>query len=185
MSLDYGNVHADIASSILYAANSSFLHAVVWRYHRSGRVLVEKTGKDSAMVSLVARVVEQRLDCGPSGNYTGEFGSLASAKYHLHVTKPIGTPFAKDYDLALQNFKSLQDQAASTDDKRNFIVVDGMNENLRFTRNVFEKRVRSHSYVVFGFTITMSHAGKGNSSTWFGNEIRFALLCDLALIPCS
>lgn len=148
MTVNLESCHAEVASSLLYAAHASFLQTVTWRYHRSGRVLVGKTGKKNALVSLVARVIKQRLDCGPCGNYTGEFGTLASAKYHLQITKPAETPFAEDYDLALQNFRALQDQAASTEDRRNFIVVDGQNENLRFTCNVFEKRVNAHKLIV-------------------------------------
>ncbi|KAF8256482.1 hypothetical protein EI94DRAFT_1645826, partial [Lactarius quietus] len=94
-------------------------------------------------LSVVGHVVEQRLDCGPTGNYvTGEFRSLENAKYQLQLTKPTGTPFAKDYEIALNTSKNMQGQVATTGDRRNFIVADGKNENFRFTKDVFEKRVR-------------------------------------------
>ncbi|KAF8262734.1 hypothetical protein EI94DRAFT_1704548 [Lactarius quietus] len=144
MSHDLTAYQARLAQSQYYVANSSFLHAVTWIYSRTGRILVEKASKNNAVVCVVGHVVEQRLDCGPTGNYiTGEFGSLQKAKYRLQITKPTGTPFTKDYDVALTALKVLQNQATSTGDRRNLIVVDSKNENIHSTKDVFEKRVHA------------------------------------------
>ncbi|KAI9450714.1 hypothetical protein BJY52DRAFT_1227045 [Lactarius psammicola] len=69
-------------------------------------------------MSVVGRVVEHRLHCGPNGNCINRvFGGLAKAK--------------------------IQAQTARTNDRRNFILIDGADRNLRFAQPVFEKRPRS------------------------------------------
>ncbi|KAF8267360.1 hypothetical protein EI94DRAFT_1801764 [Lactarius quietus] len=143
MSHDLTVYQARLAQS-QYVANSSFLHAVTWRYSHMGRILVEKASRNNAVVCVIGHVVEQRLNYGPTGNYiTGEFGSLQKAKYQLQITKPTGTPFVKDYDVALTALKVLQNQATSMGDRHNLIVVDGKSENIRSTKDVFEKRAHA------------------------------------------
>ncbi|KAF8260873.1 hypothetical protein EI94DRAFT_1811118 [Lactarius quietus] len=106
---------ANLAQLQYYTANNSFLHAVTQCYSHTGHILVEKATKNNALVNMVGTVVEQCLDCGPTGNFiTGEFGSLQKVKYQLQLTKPFGTPFMKDYDTALNALKILQNQAHQT-----------------------------------------------------------------------
>ncbi|KAF8258946.1 hypothetical protein EI94DRAFT_1690985 [Lactarius quietus] len=113
-------------------------------------ILVEKSSKNNALLSIVGHVVEQHLDCGPTGNYiTGEFRSLEKAKYQLQLTKLMGTPFVKDYDIALNTSKNMQGQVAATGDRRNFIIADSKNENFRFTKDVFKKKSASLTHAQY------------------------------------
>lgn len=137
------NYRTHLLQSKFYAANPSFLQSVGWRYDESGHVLADKVNRETAIVAVVGQVIQQRLDVGPEGNFlNGKFGSLATAKFTLQLTKQVGTVFANDYDKALEALSKSQNHVASTQDKRNLIVSDGQYRNLRFTRNVFEKRVR-------------------------------------------
>ncbi|KAF8264890.1 hypothetical protein EI94DRAFT_1467953, partial [Lactarius quietus] len=102
--------------------------------------LVEKSSKNNALVSMVGHVIEHHHNCRPTGNFvTGKFRSLEKAKFQLQLTKPNGMPFAKDHNASLNALKNLQNQAATTSDRHNLIVMDGKNENVRFTRDIFEK----------------------------------------------
>ncbi|KAF8263815.1 hypothetical protein EI94DRAFT_1874428 [Lactarius quietus] len=87
--------------------------------------------KISSLSQLCSNVAAH-LDCGPTGNYvTSKFRSLKKAKYQLQLTKPMGTPFVKEYDIALNTSKNM----------RNFIVANGKNENFHFTKDMFEKKM--------------------------------------------
>ena len=134
---------ANIVQSASYAACPGFLPALGWRTDKAGHVLVSKSSNENAVVSVIGRVLELRLDCGPTGNFVkGRFGGLQTAKYHCLLEKPDKTPFANDFDKSLSNFERVQSNIASTANKNNFIIVDGQQKHLRFTRYVFEKRER-------------------------------------------
>ena len=89
-------------------------------------------------------MLDHRLCCDPNGNYlepNSPWGSLATAKFQVQLGRPIGTMFASDYDKVIENMERLQQQVAVSNDRQNFIVPDGGNKNLRFTRKIFEQRV--------------------------------------------
>lgn len=71
---------------------------------------------------------------------TGKYGTLDTAKFHLLLGKPTGTPFADDFDKGLGTFDKIQADIASTQNRVNFMVVDGKEKGLRFTRAVFNKK---------------------------------------------
>lgn len=126
-----------------YAAHPRYMQGTKWRSERSGHVLIDTLTSGCAVASVVGRVIDFRLNCGPSGGYLGRgLGSLVAAKYQFQLAKPENTPFAADFDKVLQNIEQLQSATASSPVRRNFIVVDGQSRNLRFTRNIFEKRPR-------------------------------------------
>jgi len=130
-----------LLQSKVYAASPAFIQNVRWQYENNRHVLLDVSTGSNIVATVVGRVLEHR--CGPNGNYldlNSKYVTLATAKYQLLLGKPIGTPFALDYDKVLENVGSIQAQAASTNDRCNFIVADGINRNLRFTRKVFEKR---------------------------------------------
>lgn len=125
-----------------YGAHPDFVAGVGWRLGKNGHVLFDKKSKIAAVSTVVGRVLEYKLNCGPSGNYiNSEYGSLQTAKYELHLEKPTETLFASDFDTVLKNLMSLQDLVAGTDDRRNLIVKEGEDFHLRFATKVFEKRV--------------------------------------------
>ncbi|KAH9014415.1 hypothetical protein EDB85DRAFT_1899227 [Lactarius pseudohatsudake] len=129
--------------SELYSPTSAFLSAVSWRSDRYGNVLVDRQTRGNAVASVVGRVLPGHLDCGPRGNFSNlGFGSLQTSKFQLHIGKPSGTVFATDFDKALANITTIQQLKASTGKSVNFIVMDGQETNLRFARNVYEKRPR-------------------------------------------
>ena len=129
--------------SRFYAAHPRYQQGTKWRTDRSGHVLADRLNSANAVASIVGRVLEFRLNCDPNGSYLNRgVGSLATAKYHFLLCKPEKTPFAQDFDKALDHLEHLQSSIASTESRRNLFVVDMIGRNLRFSRNVFEKRVR-------------------------------------------
>jgi hypothetical protein len=126
-----------------YCASSNFLENIEWRSQRNGQVLFDISGKCNLVASVVGRIIDHHFNCGPTGNYVNRnYGSLEGAKYQLHVSKPTGTPFAKDFEKVLQNLNTVQDQIASTPVRSNLIARVGTMDTVRFARSVFEKRVR-------------------------------------------
>lgn len=125
-----------------YAAIPGFLSTLRWHPDRTGHVLARKTG-DIAIVSVVGRVLEKKLDCGPQGNFfhKGRYGGLEkTTKFRLYLGKPTDTPFAEDFDKTIAGLRKVQDEIAFTQEHPNLIEVDGQETHLRFTRNVFEQR---------------------------------------------
>ena len=132
---------SNLLLSPLYTASPGFLPSLGWHSEKTGHALVIKKTGENAVASVVGRVQERRLDCGPIGNFQkGRYGGLQTAKFHLLLGKPTGTPFADDFEKALTTFNKIQTDIASTQNRVNFLVVDGHDKHLRFTRNVFDKR---------------------------------------------
>ena len=102
--------------------------------------MIKKTG-ENAVASVVSWVQERRLDCGPIGNFQkGRYGGLQTAKFHLLLGKPTRTLFVDDFEKALTTFNKIQIDIASTQNRVNFLIVDGRKKHLHFTHNMFDKR---------------------------------------------
>jgi hypothetical protein len=125
-----------------YAASPGFR---TWGCEKSGHVLITQETGDTAILSVVGRVLEKGLNCGPRGNFfhKGIYGGLQTAKFRLFLGKPTDTPFAGDFDKAIAGLRKVQGEIAFTLKHLNLIVVDGQETQLRFTRNVFEERERT------------------------------------------
>ena len=137
---------AQLLQSKNYVPTLHFLQQIRWQYEEAGHVLVDSSSGSNVVAVVVARVLEHYLCCEPNGNYLNSdstFVTLATAKFQLQLGRPIGTVFAINYDKFLENVAKIQAQIASTQDRRNFIIVDRPNRNLRFARKIFQKWVRS------------------------------------------
>lgn len=129
--------------SRFYAAHPRYKQGTKWRSDRSGHILADRLSSANAVASVVGRVLDYRLNCGPNGSYLNRgVGSLVAAKYQFLLCKPEKTPFAEDFDKAAEHLDHLQAAVVSSQSRRNLFVVDMIGRNLRFSRNVFEKRVR-------------------------------------------
>jgi hypothetical protein len=142
MDRDLPCLHAELLRAKAYAANPAFAQGLGWRPENSGNVLVDNDSAENAVTTVVGRVLETRLNCDAHGNYvSGRYGDLSTAKFHLLLGKPTGTPFADDFEKFIQHFEKIQENIASTQDHQNFIVPDRQAKVLRFTQRVFEERV--------------------------------------------
>ena len=126
-----------------YGASPVFISGVGWQDENWGHVVVNKTTKEKMVISVVGRILNLRLFVTPNGNYTSDrYGDFSAAKFHFLLAKPIDTPFDNDFDIVLEHLEKIQSEVASTPNRLNLIVPGAGSNNLRFTRNVFEKRVR-------------------------------------------
>ncbi|KAH9017857.1 hypothetical protein EDB85DRAFT_2154896 [Lactarius pseudohatsudake] len=91
-------------------------------------------------MAVVGRALPNRLNCEPHGNFNRNYGPFEAVKFQIQMVKPVDTPFEKDFDKAVEVLTKIQAQAASTPDRRNFIVVEAGNKNFRFGEHVFQKR---------------------------------------------
>ena len=127
-----------------YCASPVFLSGVGWQVEQAGHVLVDKLTDANTVAIVVGRVSNECLFVTPNGNCGTnfkQFGGFSKIKFLFLIEKPNDTPFAEDFDKALENFEKIQTQIASTRKHLNFISSDDGDKLLRFTRNVFEKRV--------------------------------------------
>src|SRR6266702_617366 len=95
---------SQLLQSILYGASPVFLRGTGWQPDRSGHVLIDKTTNGNAVASVVGRVLDHCLNCGPNVNFIDcNYRTLAMANYQLQLGEPQGTPFAPDYDKVLDH----------------------------------------------------------------------------------
>jgi len=81
------------------------------------------------VASVVGRVVDHRLFCGPSDKFLSrEFGPLEKAKFQVYLARPILPAFATDFDEVVDEPGKMQGQIASYSNRRNLIEVDGQTE---------------------------------------------------------
>ncbi|KAI9435942.1 hypothetical protein H4582DRAFT_1854634 [Lactarius indigo] len=143
MEHDLAAYQAALALSKLYVANAEVIENVCWRQGRTGDVLKVKKSNVDVVMSIVGYVPDNRLNCGPQGNYNNrKYGSLKTAKFQIQLAKPFGTPFEEDFDEAIKIIGDMQQQTASTKDHRHFITSEGKYVNLRFAQNVFKRRAQ-------------------------------------------
>ena len=130
-----------------YCASPIFLSGIGWHVEDSGHVLVDKSTNANTVAIVIGRILDYRFFVTPNGNYsTNDFGDFSTSKYLFVIGVPDDTPFASDFEKGLEVFNKIQGQVASTPKRLNFIANSGRSKVLRFTRNVFEKRVRLLSF---------------------------------------
>jgi hypothetical protein len=130
-----------LLKSAAYAASDSFPDPFSWYSQRTGQILVKTKTKQNAVLAVVGRVLENRLDCSAKGNFgKRDNENFAKAKYQFLLGKADNTIFAPDFDTALLKFQQLQSTIATWPDRQNFIVDDCQKTVLRFTRQIFEER---------------------------------------------
>lgn len=140
---------SELFHSDLYGACPGFLQGLAWQEDKAGDVLVSKKTDMNAVVSVVGRVPEHGLYVGADGNFINlQYGTLATAKFLMHLAKPNGTPFAGDYDKVVSNLEKIQKQIATTPHCENLIVLENGMKKLRLTRSVFHKRVCRCKYLL-------------------------------------
>jgi hypothetical protein len=126
-----------------YVAAAAFLSNVGWAQDGFAHMLKNKDNRDDAVVIVVGKVIDDRLFCGPTGNWaTGnQYGSLEGAKYTFVLGQPEEEVFASDFDIAFKALGKIQSSVASMSHRMHFLIGEGEKFNsLRFSTNVFEKR---------------------------------------------
>lgn len=103
----------------------------------------EKITNEDAVLILVGKVLDDRLFCGPSGNWSpnNTFGGLRTAKYNFTLGLPDEDAFTNDFTSAFKTLGTLQNNIASTPHRLHFLLGEGEQfSTLRFATPVFEKR---------------------------------------------
>ena len=86
--------HDQLLTENFYAAAHTFSASFTWHLQRNGDVLINRKTKQNAVVSVVAHVLESRLDCtavGNLGNRSAE--NLLTVKYQLLLCQGLAGPW--------------------------------------------------------------------------------------------
>ena len=134
-----------LLNSNSYVASAGCKKNVVWYSEKAGHVLIESDTKKNAVLAIVGKVEENRLDCDGHGNFRKRIfqtgcETLDKAKYQLMLGKPMDTLFADDFDIVVDTVSSLQGNIAEGGTRENFILKECQERFLRFTRGIFEPR---------------------------------------------
>ena len=153
-----------------YAAAHNFRHSFSWLSQRTGDILIEDKSKQNAVISVVARVLDNRFDCTAAGNLGNRpLDKLPSVKFQLLLGKPTDTVFADDFNKVLDNLNQISNNAAPGEKKENLIVTECGVDVLRFTCPVFEQQRPP---------VRGSVAG-GSSRTFLHDELLYKILLRL------
>ena len=140
MEQDLNNCREKLLKLSAYAASENFPNSS-WFSQRTGQILIKTKSKQNAILAVVGRVLENRLDCSACGNFgKRDREQLAKAKYQFLLGKPEKTVFAADFETALHNFCQIQDTIAIWLEQEHFLVRDNQQTVLRFTRSIFKQR---------------------------------------------
>lgn len=108
-------------------------------------MLRDKSDGSDCVAVVVGKVVNDRLFCGPQGNWSvgGQYGSLKSAKFQLTICRPDEDVFAKEYDVAFKTLGKVQAAIAYTTTREHLLIGEDQKlDNIRFSANVFETRTK-------------------------------------------
>lgn len=125
-----------------YVASSSFTNSSGWALAKTGHMLVEKPSGQETLAIGVAKVLDYKLFCGPTGNYNEKFKGttpLEKAKYTFTVGRPDEMAFHEDYDKLFSNLEKVQSSISFGNDRRN--MLDASTRTIRFSGLVFHERV--------------------------------------------
>lgn len=154
-----------------YVATAVFITHLGWKQDGSGHTLVDKSDREEKVCIVVAKVLDYRMNCSPIGSYRKEYPPLAKAKFQFSVGKPEEGALAKDFDEAIKTLSKAQGTIATTQDRRNMLVTEGSDNNIRFTAPIFQKRVDFISYIWLITTFSSGISGhtdyfRAHATTW-------------------
>jgi hypothetical protein len=136
--------HRDYLHSLrMYAATAAILSSLGWGHEGSADMLFEKTSGDPTVLIIVGKVVDDRLFCGPQGNWSigNQYGNLKTAKYQFLIGRLDEDVFVKDYDAAFKTLSRLQSSVASSANREHLLIGKSNWVNgIKFSTNVFETR---------------------------------------------
>jgi hypothetical protein len=154
MEHDLSHYRDNLVTVPCYAANNALHSSVSWLAQRTGDILINTESNQNVVISVVGRVLDNRLDCTAIGNLGNRaVDKLPTAKYHLLLAKPTDTIFLDDFHTAIANLEKVEKKIGSTKNFQNLIVNDRDSRVLRFTRPVFETR----SPPISGLSCALQH----------------------------
>ena len=104
----------------------------------------------------VVQVLDYRLNCSPNGNFINpDLGTLEKAKFQFFAGRAADINFGDDFLKLYANLMRLQNDIAVTKEHRDMLHTDASGKMICFARNVFEKRVGTHSFVIESQTLTV------------------------------
>jgi hypothetical protein len=127
-----------------YAGAEGFVRTVGWKKRGTGNVMVDKSNGDDCTAIAVGQVLDDRLCCGPLGNFSdsGTYKkAYQDAKFTLILGRPSHQAFITDFDKAIQNLNTAQTRIAMTDSHRHMLEDVTTNAALRLTAPMWESRV--------------------------------------------
>ena len=135
--------HTHLLNSNSYVASSGCKNFVAWYMEKVGHVLIEPDTKKNAVLAIVGKVLENCLDCNRHGNFRKQnFQSgcktMDKAKYQVMLGKPDNTPFADNFNIAVDTLATLQDKIAHGPDCKNLIIKEQQVRMLCFMRGIFK-----------------------------------------------
>jgi hypothetical protein len=136
-----------LSTSPNYLGNPDFVNHVGFKQAANGNLLADKVTKEPRIIAVIGRVVDYRLRCGPTGNYSSSspFGTLADAKFQFYIGEGDSEELVAEFLKYIKTLERIQDVIASPGlKKRNLLELLGPHKNIRFSVPVFQKRVSNY-----------------------------------------
>jgi hypothetical protein len=126
-----------------YVANAKFMANVKWGQEAYSHILKSRIDNEDAVIIVIGKVSDDRLFCGPSGNWSigNTYGSLKGAKYVFTLEEPEEQVFVDDFKSAYKTLGKLQANIAATPHRMHLLIGEGEKfTSFRFSTHLFEKR---------------------------------------------
>ncbi|KAF8224231.1 hypothetical protein L208DRAFT_1135971, partial [Tricholoma matsutake] len=105
-----------------YVANPVFFAQVGWKRLGTSHVLVRQDNGADAICVMVARLIDNRLCCGPVANYNDKFlKPLQDTKNTFVLTRPQIPGLGEDFDHFHQTMLAVQGSITATKDDWFFV----------------------------------------------------------------
>ncbi|KIK91579.1 hypothetical protein PAXRUDRAFT_149183 [Paxillus rubicundulus Ve08.2h10] len=132
-----------VACKTNYAARPSLANNLEWRPDGMGHAVFQKDEDDPFTTIVIGKVVDYRLNAGPGGTFLNpDFGPIQKAKYQFYLTRPVDAAFREDFDRTYAFLDGLQNTITKGQNKKNMLINEAGGKMIRFSRNIFEKRVK-------------------------------------------
>ena len=158
MSFNSAHHRQYLASLKSYVPSPGFMASVGWGQQGFSHIVKDKETSDVVTVIMVGKVVDDRIFCNPSGNWSpsNKFGSLKNAKFQFALCRPDNDIFGKDYDTAFQTLSKMQTAIATTANHEHMLIGEKEKmKNIKFSAQRFQRNVKRYFPFFFFFIISI------------------------------
>lgn len=127
-----------------YTATAAFISDIGWKAEGFGHVLCNKATREETVCIAVGKVSSARLYTGPTGGHSKQFTTpFHKAKFQFTLTTPDEPALMHDFQASVAALAKAQEAISSTENCAYMILQEGAERSIRFSANVFTKRVRN------------------------------------------
>lgn len=126
-----------------YVASAAFISNIGWRNKGYSQVQCHKETCEDMICIMMGKVSSYKLNTGPIRNYNKQFNvPFFKAKHQFTLSTPNEPALIHDFQASISALAKAQEAIENSEDCVHMIVQEGAEQAVRFSSNIFTKRVR-------------------------------------------